>query len=177
MNPDTPEEVNPEEWAQLWASVLETLYNTHYEEFVLEALLERWERASTVCRIVITITAPGSAIAGWALWSIPAFRYVWAFVAGIGAVFAVLEAVLSMTDRIKEQTILLTEFRSLRTDIETFKTVMNIKALPGLQAYKTEFLALRARFSKAVSRIRNDLWYTKHVQSLSQSRLDVIYPR
>jgi hypothetical protein len=177
MDPNIQQEVSPEEWAQLWASVHETLYNTHYEEFVLEALVERWERASTVCRIVITITAPGSAISGWALWSVPAFRYVWAFIAGIGAVFAVLEAVLSMNDRIKEQTILLTEFRGLRTDIETFKTEMSIKALPGLQDYKTEFLALRARYSKATSRLRNDLWYTQHVQSISQSRLDLVYPR
>ena len=167
--------VNPDEWDQVWAGVHETLYHSYYEEFVLEALLERWERASAVSRFVVTVTAPGSAISGWALWNTPGFKYLWAIVAGLGALFAVLEAVLSMNDKIKEHTLLLIEFRSLRTDLQTFKTIMSIKALSGLQAYKDAFLVLRERFSKASSKLRNDLWYTNHVESVAQARLDLVF--
>ncbi|MBI4626515.1 MAG: hypothetical protein HY736_25265 [Verrucomicrobia bacterium] len=143
----------------------------------MEALLERWERASTVSRFVVVIATPGSAISGWALWDMPTFKYLWAVFAGLSAVFAVLEAILHMNERIKEQTILLTEFRGLRTDVETFKSQMKIHALPGLKAYKDAFLALRERFSKANSKLRNDLWYTKDVKEIAQSRLNILFPR
>jgi hypothetical protein len=168
---------NGDAWKRLWGELHETRYETHYEEFVLEALLERWERASTVSRFVVAITAPTSAISGWALWNTPGFRYIWAAIAGTGAVFAVFDAILHMNDRIKEQTLLLIEFRTLSTDLATFKAQMNIGALSGFNAYVNAFLVLRERLSKAKSKLRGDLWYTKHVQNIAQSRLNALFPR
>jgi hypothetical protein len=172
-----PEPMGTREWENLWAESYEELYKTYYEEFVLEALLERWERASVACRFVVLITTPGSAISGWALWEVPTFKYLWAVIAGLGAVFAVAESVLHMTEKIKEQTILLTEFRALRTDIETFRTQMKINALPELKSYKDAFLLLCDRFSVTNSKLRNDFWYTKKVKEIAQSRLNILFPR
>jgi|GEM_PF-734335 hypothetical protein len=170
-------QISDDEWNLLWTETHNTLYETYYEEFQLEALLERWERLSTVSRFVLTITAPGSAIAGWALWNMAGFKYIWVVIAGLGAICVALEATLHMNERIKEQTILLTEFRSLRTDIKTFEAQMNIKALPEVKNYKDAFLVIRERFSKASSKLRNDLWLTQHVKDIAQSRLNILFPR
>lgn len=167
----------PEEWNELWTSVHETLYETTFQEFVLESLVARWERAALISKFVITVTAPGSAISGWALWNTDAFKYLWAIVAGLGAIFVVAEAILHVNERIKENTLLMIEFRSLRTDIETFQKVMRINSLPGLQAYKDSFLNLRERYSKATSKRRPDLWHTTHVNNTAQGRLDQIFQR
>ncbi len=58
----------------LWSSTYETYYDTYYAEILLEALIKKWMKLDVTTKIIVSITASGSAIVGWSLWHNPDYK-------------------------------------------------------------------------------------------------------
>ena len=105
---------------KLWELVFETFYDSYYEEIVADKLVYRWQLFDQISKVLIALTASGSAVSGWALWNQPAFRNIWVTLAGLGAVLSIIHAALSVSSRLKEWRDVKTSFVVLRIDFGDF---------------------------------------------------------
>ena len=75
---------------ELWNSTYETYYDTFYEEIAADYLIIRWMKINDITNILIALTASGSLVSGWLLWSTPAGKTLWGIVAGVAAILAII---------------------------------------------------------------------------------------
>jgi hypothetical protein len=153
----------------LWQSSYETLYDTWYQELASEALLVRWERIDITASGLTGVTASGSAVAGWALWSDPGGKIVWAALAGIASVAAIAHGVLRVASRVKQQEELRRLFGVLRVDLETFRQLLT--GLTPTEA-AAKYDVLRQRFGQCFAQAHPCIAYTRRLRNRVQSRLN-----
>ena len=55
----------------LWTSAFDTYYDVYYEELVADEVNNRWQILDEVTKVLVALTASGSAISGWILWNEP----------------------------------------------------------------------------------------------------------
>jgi hypothetical protein len=140
MNTDQSElsESDKETWNQLWANLHQSHYSAFFDELYAESTVRSWRAFDAASRFLQLLTASSSAIAGWALWQQEGYRDLWIFLAGAAAVIA-----------LKDDTIVFSEFKKLRLELERLKSKMQMKAYDGLSDYKKEYFAILERFGTA----------------------------
>jgi len=158
-----------------WRNWFGTLYETYYCELACEALVSRWERIDLVTGFLVAITASGSTIAGWALWTSPGGKLVWASVASIAALASIARSVLGVAGRVKDQEEVRRLFSELRVELETFREHLAVAADPA--QVLTEYDKLRAKFSQCMGRWRKDIALTSGLERTVKERLDGILRR
>ena len=148
-------------WDELWATVHSDHYACYYEECVAEFLVSRWRLLDTITKFVTALTASGSAVAGWAIWSDPTLgKAVWAILSGLAAITALVHMSLGISDRIKEDTLIFSTFQQLRLDLENFKKKMRLRQHETLKAYIADYLEVASKFGKAYALKRPDFFLT-----------------
>ena len=70
---------------ELWNASYETYYDAYYGEITADKVTTRWLKFDNFTKILVSLTASGSAISGWVLWNDPNFKYIWFALAGFGA--------------------------------------------------------------------------------------------
>jgi len=90
----TPASPDPRD--EIWVASFDTLYDALYAEAVADKLIDRWQGVDQVTRALVAITASGSAVSGWALWSKPQFQSTWLIDSGVAALLAILHATLGV---------------------------------------------------------------------------------
>lgn len=158
-----------------WQSTFDTLYDVWYQELASESLLVRWERIDTITAFLAAITASGSAVAGWALWTQPSWKFVWVVLAGIVGVVVIIHGVLRIPSRVKAQGELHKLFLQLRVDIQTFRQQLET----GLKADEAQerFSELRNRLSQCINLTHPDIAYTTGFRKNIQKELDDVLRR
>lgn len=157
---------------ELWKVSFETYYDAYFQELVADALINRWQRVDEVTRMLVALTASGSAVSGWALWTNAHFRVVWALLAGAAAVLAVGHATLGVLGRLKDQGEMKRRFSGLRTDLETFRYRMRVSRDFSVAEFSAEFAEFRRRYSDAVQLLKNDLLPTRTLEIRLQDALN-----
>ena len=51
---------------EVWNAAYDTYYSTYFEEMVCDVLLDRWQWLDEVTKVLVALTATGSAVTGWA---------------------------------------------------------------------------------------------------------------
>lgn len=155
-----------------WEASFKTYYKVYFQELASEELMRRWEFISILTSFLVAITASGSAMAGWALWTVPGWRLGWAIIAGLATVLSVAHGVMRVPQRIKEQESLRRVFRQLRIDVETFRQQLII----GIRPVDPDrvFLELRNRYRDAIEPANPDLAFTRGCRCMIQNRLNNI---
>lgn len=64
---------------ELKKAIWETFYKAMYYEILFDEISKRWQAFDFITRLLVALTASGSAIAGWALWNNDDFKYIWVF--------------------------------------------------------------------------------------------------
>lgn len=157
---------------ELWKACFETYYDTYFQEVVADGLINHWQRVDEVTRVLVAITASGSAVSGWALWTRSHFRGVWVLLAGAAALLAIVHAALGISDRLKYQGELKRRFSGLRTELETFRYRMCVDTNFPVDKFTVEFGEFRRRYSDAVQLLRNDLLLTRSFEIRRQRELN-----
>jgi hypothetical protein len=156
----------------LWLVVYETYYQSHYQELEADRLVARWQKFDDVVKTVVAITASSSAIAGWALWSNPGFKSIWACLAGLGALLAVVHASLGVPGRLKDWGEIQRFFIMLRIDLETMQYRMRVEPEFALEPFTRELVECRKRYGDGFQRVKNDLLRTERLRLKAQEDLD-----
>lgn len=157
---------------QIWEAIFETYYNSYYEELLADELINRWQLADEVTKVLVALTASGSAVSGWALWSEAEFKVVWAFLAGIGAVLAIVHTALGVPSRLKDWSDIKQWFATLRIDLETFRYRMQVDPQFPIKEFADELVELRKRYGQGIQRLKNDILMTRHLRDRVQDQLN-----
>lgn len=155
-----------------WEPSFKTLYEAYFQELASGALVNRWERIHIITAFLVAVTASGSAVAGWAFWTEPGWRIIWAIIAGTACLISIGHGVLGVPGRIKEQEKLRRLFSELRIDIDTFRQQLTI-GLDDDQA-STQYDKLRHRLSQCTSGAHPEIAFTLGLRVKIQGDLNNI---
>ncbi|MHC4789771.1 MAG: hypothetical protein ACYS8K_11325 [Planctomycetota bacterium] len=135
-------------------------------------MLNRWQRLDELAKVLVALTATGSAVAGWTLWQQGSFRVAWAALAGFAAALSIVHTALGVASRASDWGRLKQYFVSLRLDLEGFATRMAIEeGLPPEEWYR-QLMMYRERYKQGVEIVRNDLMYTSRLGQKIQRGLE-----
>jgi len=141
-----------------WEPGYRTLYDAYFRELSAAALVRRWQWIDAVIRFLVALTASGSVIAGWALWSSLQGKMVWGMIAGVASLASIAHGIVAVPGRMKDQEELRRGFSELRVDLETFLQELVID-LPNDEA-KTRYNKLRERLAHWIARTPDDVGLT-----------------
>lgn len=157
---------------QIWEATYETYYAAFYEELVSDSLINRWQWLDEITKVLVALTASGSAISGWALWNQPEFRYLWAFLAGLSAILAIAHTALDVPGRLRDHGDTRRFFSGLRIDLETFRYRMKVNAEFPVEQFTGELVEYRRRFGEGNNQLRSDILLTNDLREKCQSELN-----
>jgi len=155
-----------------WKPGFDTLYDTCFQELASEALMGRWQKIDIVTSLLVALTASGSAVAGWALWSAQGAKLVWAMLAGVASLASIAHSVMGVPGRVREQEELRRLFSELRVDCETFQQQLRV-GLEMAEA-RAKYDKLRERLTQCTGRTRPDLALTTRLRKKVQERLNAM---
>ena len=163
-------------WDELWTSVHNDHYGCYYEELVAEYLVSRWRLLDTVTKFLTALTASGSTVAAWSVWTNSSGGGAsWAILSGVAAIIALIHMSLSVSDRIKEDTLIFSTFQQLRLDLENLKKKMTLDRDETLTAFLKDYLDVTSKFGKSYALKRPDFFLSvkreKRIQDDLNKRL------
>lgn len=159
---------------ELWATTFDTYYDAYYQELLAGALVQKWQRFDVLTKVLVALTASGSAVAGWALWSQPGLKTAWTTLAGVAAVLSILESTLSVAERVKQNLDSEHRFGGLRSALETLRYEMRINAEFPVQDFTDKLIALRKQLSDYGQLEVHDLLTTTRLRNSVQDELNVL---
>jgi hypothetical protein len=157
---------------ELWEVTFRTYYDSYYHEILSGILINRWQKVDEITRVLVAVTASGSAVAGWALWQQNTFKVLWAGIAGVGAFLAITHAALGVPARLKDWGECKRHFAMLRIDFETYRSRMVLDPDFDLQLFKDDFLDLQKRYSEGVQHLPDDIMTSPRTEKKAQSNLN-----
>lgn len=162
--------MNKEIFDAFWNPSFETLYEAYFQELASGVLIKRWKYIHIVIAILVASTASGSAIAGWALWSEPVWKSLWTFFAGIASIASIVQGVLGVPEKVREQESLRQLFSELRVDAETFRQKLVIYR--EITQADSVHQKLRERLSDLIGRTHPDIAFTIGLRKKVQNQLN-----
>jgi hypothetical protein len=159
---------------ELWEGAFDTFYVAYFQELLSDCLVRDWQIIDEVTKVAVALTASGSAIAGWSLWSDPNGKTFWAVAAGIAAVLSIVHAALGVPARLRDHIASKRQFAGLRTDLETFRYRMRIDSRFSVADFTESFAGFRKRLGEETQRLQNDFMRTRRLEARTQDRLDVV---
>ena len=158
---------------ELWKAAFDTYYDSLFEELTADCLIARWARIDAVIRVLVAITASGSAVSGWALWNQPGYKVGWVVFSGLAALLSIVHTVLDIPGRIKAHGEDKRRFASLRTDLETFRYRMRVEQDQfDVAEFTLQFLEYRKRYSENVQSACEDIARTSRFEAKRQVEVD-----
>lgn len=158
---------------ELWSASFDTYYDSLFEELIADSLIARWDSVDAVTRILVMITVSGSAVSGWALWSQPGYRTLWLIVSGAAAILSIVHTALAIPGRIKAHAEDKRRFASLRTELETFRYKMRLRAETfEVDKFTEDFLVFRKRYSEGIQLLANDVARTSGLEIATQNEVN-----
>lgn len=134
----------------IWREMFDKYYDVFYQEMLLDRLVNRWLHLDIFFRLIVAVSASGSAISGWAIWSQPDGKVVWIIISSIAALVAVIYGTIPINQLIKDGNTSHSEFSRLRTKFE--QLIMRFKMDEG------ENLNKHAEDLKVLINEASDLW-------------------
>jgi hypothetical protein len=116
------------------------------------------------------VTASGSTIAGLELWNVPGMKYVWFSVAAIASGASIVNGVIGVPSRVKEQEDLRKLFSGLRVDLETFRQQLMIGLDPAQAG--NEYKILRQRLAEGIASANPGIIHTEALRKRVKNLLD-----
>lgn len=147
-----------------------TFYEAYFQELSSQELVSRWQVIDMTTAFLIAVTASGSAVAGWALWTAPAGKFSWAVIAGITPVASIIHGVMGVPRQVKEQEDFRRRFCVIRVDGETY--LQQLDAGLDEERARTALDELRKRLAQAVADVSPSVIFTKRFRRKIQGQLN-----
>lgn len=142
----------------IWDKSFETYYEAYFFETLADRLIDRWKLTDEVTKVVVALTAAGSAVSGWALWQDPNLKLVWALLAGTATVISIVHAALGVPGKLKDWEDFKRAFVTLRVKLETYRHRMEIDPAFSVKDFTDEYAEMRKEFGELVPRQKNDVF-------------------
>ncbi len=159
---------------EIWNATWKSYYDTYFQEILSERLVLRWQRVDELSKVLIALTASGSALSGWALWNQPDFKAIWAILAGIGAILAIFHKSLEVSHKISDWVFSRSQFCSLRFDYEILLNKMRFDPDFSAEKCNKDLDDLIKRFADSYQKIKVDAFLTGRLRNKTQDELDIL---
>ena len=159
---------------EIWSAVYRLWYDTEYNAELSDRLVSRWQSFDDIGKVVVSLTASGSVIAGWALWAQGGFKHLWALLAGTGAVLSIVSSALGVPERLKSWGQSKGDFRTLAIQCQTLRLAIRVNPQFDVQQVVSSFEDLHKRFGETVGRMRNDFLDTTRLRLSCQAVVTAI---
>ena len=136
-----------------------------------DALVNRWQRVDELAKIAVALTATGSAVSGWALWTKGQGTWAWAVIAGAAATLAIIHTALGVAGRVRDWGRLKHHFMNLRYDLESFATRMALDEELSIDEWRRQLMICRERYKQGLGLVPNDIFYTSRLGERMDQRL------
>jgi hypothetical protein len=131
--------------------VYDLLRTVRLNELYFERRLHARARINRLVEIIILITAPTSAVAGWSLWNAEEGQAIWKALVSLTGLLAIVKQGLGLTDDIRGLEVISTLYRALRVDLEVLRSrIAQDEAYSGPHRERhDELLELRSEITKS----------------------------
>ena len=157
---------------KIWEKSFETYYDSYFQELVAGKLVYRWSLFDEITKVLVAITATGSAVAGWSLWNKPDFKNAWIILAALGAILSIVHAALNVQSKLKEWEEINRLFTSLRVELESFRQKIEIHPDFDVKEFVEKYDKSREKYGEVMCRLRHDLMRTREFEKKIQKELD-----
>ena len=156
----------------IWNKIFEVYYDSYWVEILSDKVIGIWQKTDDITKVLVALSASGSAVSGWTLWSEPGFKYIWIIFAGISAVLSITHASLGVTGKVKDWTEKKKQFTTLRIELETCRDLMEINPDFSIKEFEENYKIFKKRYSEMYTSINNDIILTKKLKVKSQDELN-----
>lgn len=157
---------------EIWNVSFETYYDSYYQELVAEGLSGRWSNLDLFTKVLVALTASGSAVAGWHFWTLPGLKLVWVVIAGFGAVVSTLHASVGVSSHAKRWSEAKGRFAGLRLDLETLRYQMRCDPDFNIDKFWALFERMRERYKTSCQHTDHDILRTLGFRQRCQQTLN-----
>lgn len=159
---------------ELWNLIYKLHYDSYYQELLSGELLNRWQRFDDLTKLIVALTASGSAVAGLVAYlsANKDITWLWPLLSGIAAVFAILHKEMAVSHRLRDHEDDYQAFASLRLDLETFRSRMQIDPDFPIDEFTKTYEGFRKRYIDEYQRLTIDSCLTKGLREACQADLN-----
>jgi len=150
-----------------------TLHEAYFYQFASEMMIKRWQRIHYLTSFLTSITATGSAIAGWTLWNSEHGKIIWAIMAGSASLLAILHNVLGVQNQINDEEKIRQIFLDLRVDVETFRQKLTLGRITLKEADRQNN-NLRERLNHCMQQTRLNMIFTMKAHKQIEEKVESI---
>jgi hypothetical protein len=123
-------------------------------------------------KVLVALTASGSAISSWAVWAKSIGQVAWVILASVAAVLAIVHSALGVAHRLKTWGDVKRSFTGLKISLETLQYKMRFDMATPVATFGDEFIKYRQRYLKAVQALPNDVFVGKRLTIKVQTDLN-----
>ena len=156
----------------IWEKIFEIYYDAFYYELLSEKIIHKWILVDNITRLLVALTASGSAISGWKLWNQDGWQYLWLALASLSAVLSIIHATLNVTQKIKDWTDTKRNFASLRNNLELIRAEMSMDRNFDIDEFKKSHKINKDLYGKHYTVLPNDFISTKRLKRKTQEELN-----
>jgi hypothetical protein len=156
----------------IWDAAYFLWYDTKYNVELASRMVDRLKALDDVTKVLVALTASGSAVAGWNLWSKNGFATAWVITAGAAALLSISHGSLGIPARLKDWLEMKRDFLGLRSGLDTFRS--NMENHPDFDVAKSEEIlaGFRGKFGEYEGRIPSDFFVTSGLKLRCQDGID-----
>ncbi len=157
---------------RLWQATFETYYECYHHEIVADGLIDRWQRVDDVTKVLASMFASGTVVAGWALWNTPRMRAVWVLLAGFTTVLSIAHGALGVATRVRDWVETKRRFGTCRLELETLMYRMQVDSEFDVPEFTREFVERREQYAQGIHGLKNDTLLTDRLRNKAQDALN-----
>lgn len=158
---------------ELWNAVYDTYYESYFQELLADDLVTLWRNVDEATKVLVALTATGSAVSGWAVWKLGYGQELWVLLSGFVAVIAIVHAALGVPVKLKDWGEVKRNFTSLRVNLETFRHRISVNHEFPIDEFWDLYEKRRQEYGDAMQRIENDLFRTDRRAERVQDKLNI----
>jgi hypothetical protein len=149
---------------QIWKAVYLVWYANRYNQDLAAKMVDRLKNLDDGVKVLVALTASGSAVAAWPLWSSGPFRVWWLILASTAAVLSIAHGSLAVPARLKEWLEVKRDFLQLGVELDTLRDHMQVSTEFDVQSVMERLESARARFAELEGRIPSDFFATAELK-------------
>ncbi|HFQ5373700.1 TPA: hypothetical protein ACGUM3_001531 [Vibrio vulnificus] len=157
-----------EYWNTLWSNY----YDSYYYSILFSELTIRAQWFDFISKLLVAVTASGSAIAGWALWEEPSFKIYWVIIAGTASFISIVHTTLNISEKLKGYVKLSNEMAEIRMQYESLQEEVTIYPEFDVDEMHVKSKAVKNKYIAVLRGYAPDFLSSKKLQNRSQDILN-----
>lgn len=163
---------------ELWKQAYYLWYNARFNGYVAEKMADRHKAIDDVTKLLVALTASGSAVAGWSVWADGSIaKGWWAVLSGAAAFLSVVHSSLEIPARLKSWVELKGCYVQIRIELEGIRALISKDANFDATLVGEQIEHARIKLGEYEARLPSDFFATGRLKTRWQDDVDAGLPQ